>query len=510
MVRLKSGHALAIVAFLTAMVVQPGEMESIDTLRRLQQTHALWTSVPAVAPGDYPDFGLVGRDGKLYPWYGIGQSLVMLPADLVISAVIKRIPRLASRTDVTVGLRTVFVSIVTSVPICVASVLVAFGFLKRLAFSEREATAGAMALLFCTLFLHYTQNVMENNLMLLLTLIGFSCQYEWFRSGSVKHLFWGAMAFGANLLVRLPTAIDLTICGVVLLSIALVERAPDIRGKVKTYLATVVPVLLFWGALDRLVHYLRFGTLRGTYIGIQGVQQRLLHPEYPPDYPFNTPFPVGFWGALISPEKSLFLFEPLTILLLLLCIAGWRSFSAAIKVLIVSLVVMVFGYISFYAKFVAWAGDDAWGDRYITTPLQIIGLIAVALLVRLWPGLKAPARWASAGIVAVAFMVQVLSLTLWMTVEVNQYQKSKQPTLVIAQRVKNLEAIATGNVEKWGLRIPRGYPHTETPYFMPFLLRADHLISPKAGLLLTSLWWMGLLLDLAFIAWMFRRFIAYG
>jgi len=33
----------------------------------------------AGSPNEYPDFGLHGRGGRLYSWYGIGQSLLMLP-----------------------------------------------------------------------------------------------------------------------------------------------------------------------------------------------------------------------------------------------------------------------------------------------------------------------------------------------------------------------------------------------------------------------------------------------
>ena len=73
----------------------------------------------------------------------------------------------------------------------------------------RHSVAGVLALLFCTTHLHYTQNMMENNYILLLTLTGFSFQYEWLRTGSKRTLFVGSAAFGLNLLTRLTTALDL-------------------------------------------------------------------------------------------------------------------------------------------------------------------------------------------------------------------------------------------------------------------------------------------------------------
>ena len=66
-----------------------------------------------------------------------------------------------------------------------------------------------MALLFCTTFLHYTQNLMENNYNLLLTLTGLTFQYEWFSTGSSRALLIGSLALGSNLLTRLTTGLDL-------------------------------------------------------------------------------------------------------------------------------------------------------------------------------------------------------------------------------------------------------------------------------------------------------------
>jgi hypothetical protein len=74
---------LCLTAGLLAFVVQSGELGTADTMHRLQTTHWLWTSQPQVFPNEYPEFGLHGRGGRLYSWYGIGQSLLMLPADLL-------------------------------------------------------------------------------------------------------------------------------------------------------------------------------------------------------------------------------------------------------------------------------------------------------------------------------------------------------------------------------------------------------------------------------------------
>ena len=74
---------LGLTAALLAMVVQSGELGSSDTMHRLETAHSFWTSQPAVFPEEYPEFGVHGRGGRLYDWYGIGQPLLMLPFDVV-------------------------------------------------------------------------------------------------------------------------------------------------------------------------------------------------------------------------------------------------------------------------------------------------------------------------------------------------------------------------------------------------------------------------------------------
>ena len=76
---------VAAVALLTA-IIQSGELGTADTTRRLQVTHSLWTSAPQVPMADYVEFGSPGRGGRIYAWYGIGQSLLMLPADVMGTA----------------------------------------------------------------------------------------------------------------------------------------------------------------------------------------------------------------------------------------------------------------------------------------------------------------------------------------------------------------------------------------------------------------------------------------
>jgi len=74
---------LCLAAGLLAFVVQSGESGTADTMHRLQTTHWLWTSEPQVFPNEYPEFwNCTGVVGESIAGIGIGQSLLMLPADL--------------------------------------------------------------------------------------------------------------------------------------------------------------------------------------------------------------------------------------------------------------------------------------------------------------------------------------------------------------------------------------------------------------------------------------------
>ncbi len=153
---------LCLTAALATFVVQSGELGTADTMHRLQTAHSWWTSEPAVFPDEYPEFGVHGRDGKLYDWYGIGQPLLMLPSDIV-GTYLERLPAFADYDDTDPTVRNIFVSFTTNILISVLTVVVCFRFLRELGFNTSQAAAGVLALLFCTTHLHYTQNMMENN-----------------------------------------------------------------------------------------------------------------------------------------------------------------------------------------------------------------------------------------------------------------------------------------------------------------------------------------------------------
>src|SRR5438046_5709142 len=137
---------LCITAALLAFVVQSGELGSADTMHRLQTAHSFWTSQPAVFPDEYPEFGVHGRGGRLYDWYGIGQPLLMLPSDIA-GTYLEKLPIFGDYDGGDPSVRNIFVSYATNILISVLTALVCFRLLVLLGFDLRQSVVGVLALL---------------------------------------------------------------------------------------------------------------------------------------------------------------------------------------------------------------------------------------------------------------------------------------------------------------------------------------------------------------------------
>ncbi len=500
-------YLLCIVAALLAFVVQSGELGTSDTTHRLQTAHWLWTSQPQVFPNEYPEFGLHGRGGRLYSWYGIGQSLLLLPADLIGTA-FARLPMFAGYGD-DPGVRSIVVSYSTSILVNVLTVLIAFRLLTQLRFSTKQAVAGVLALLFCTTHLHYTQNMQENNYIMLLTLVGFSFQYEWLRSENRRALLIGAAALGLNLLTRLTTGLDLMAAGVFLMLILLFERenVRELWARLLEYVKIAAPVYAFFLLIDRAYNYYRFESFTTTYVTNFAKEGRLQDPTLPANYPWNTPFHEGFFGALFKPEKSIFLFDPLLPLAILLLVILWKRLAPEIRAYAITSLLLLLAYIAFYARYAYWAGDFAWGDRYVSTTVEFVALIAVPLLLRYRADLGKWVWYGGIAVIFASFAIQVASLAFWVPLEIYQMETLGHPTYVIALRFKNIAAFALGKMDAWGLnnesmtQDPWDYVHITCWNFLPFLLRRVAVAPDWVVRMAYAIWFAGV----AALAWSLAR-----
>ena len=502
---------LVLASALLACVVQSGDLGSVDTLRRLQTTHSFWTSDPPVLAGDYPDFGLRGKDGRIYAWYGIGQSLLMLPTDIA-GTYLEKLHIFSDYNGNDPRVRDMVVSYVTNTLINVLTVFVCLRFLALLGLSRKESIAGVLALLLCTTHLHYTQNMMENNYILLLTLVGFTFQYEWLRTGNRRALVIGSTALGLNLLTRLTTGLDLMAAAGFLFVVVWLEgmRGTQLWKKAFEYAITTAPIYAVFLLADRAYQFYRFGSILNTYMTVFGEQQRAMHPELPANYPFEVPFHVGFLGALFTPEKSIFLFDPLLLLTILLAVLFWKKFNSTVKAYLITGFVLLLAYTCFYARYTVWSGDSAWGDRYVSSAVQLVAFISVPLLMHYRETVGTLVLRLSVVLIAVSLAVQLASVAFWLPLEIYQMTTLGHPSCVVCVRFENIVAFSLGKMDQWGLTNsdmttdPWDYVHITTWNFLPFVLRRVGVAHAWVVRLVFVLWWTALA-ALAWTLWRLRN-----
>ncbi len=505
---------LALAAALIAFAVQSGELGSADTQHRLQSTHSFWTPEPAVFPQEYPEFGVHGRGGRLESWYGIGQSLLMLPPD-IFGTYVERISLFTNYNGNDPSVRNIIVSYTTNIFLIVLTALVCFRFLRQLDFTTNHAAVGVLVLLCATTHLHYTQNMMENNYIFLLTLTGLSYQYEWIRNGSRRALLIGSGALGLNLLTRLTTGMDLLAAGFFVVLTLWFEglRGRALWDRCLTYLRTAVPVAALFLVIDRLYQYHRFGSFFNTYLGVVAREAKARNPALPSNYPFDTPFHVGFFGALFSAEKSIFLFDPLLILMIPLAAVLWKRFSPAVKAYAITMSFLLLAYVCFYARYTVWSGDTAWGDRYVSTTVELIALLAIPLLLRHRAQVGRLLWFGGLGLLGVSAIIQAASVCFWCSLERYQMVTLGHPTFVVGLRLENIAAFALGKMDAWHLtnhamtEDPWDYVHITTWNFLPFLLKRSGEAPEWVVKATLAAWSMGLL-ALGGVLWRLRQVLA--
>jgi hypothetical protein len=248
-------------------------------------------------------------------------------------------------------------------------------------------------------------------------------------------------------------------------------------GKVSiTYLKVALPIYCLFFFLDRIYQYHRFGNWTTTYVHYFTIEHRLQDPTLPAKYPWETPFHIGFFGALISPEKSIFLFDPLIVLTMVLVLLAWKRFDPQVKAYVITAFLLVLGYICLYARYTVWNGNFAWGDRYVSTAAEMAAFISVPLLLKFRAQLGKPVRVFGIFLISTSLIIQLASLAFWLPLEIYQIEDLGSQ-FVIWLRFKNIVAFSLGKMDAWGLNTDAmgydrwDYQHITTWNFLPFVLR---------------------------------------
>jgi len=139
--------------------------------------------------------------------------------------------------------------------------------------------------------------------------------------------------------------------------------------------------------------------------------------------------------------------------------------------------VLLASYSVFYARYNWWAGDFAWGDRYISSAVELATLLALPLLLRYRNVLGRTVWRLGVFVTAASVAIQCASLAFWVPLEIYQMETLGHPTFVVLLRFKNIVAFALGKRGAWGLNTPSMFQdpwdavHITAWNFLPSLLR---------------------------------------
>jgi len=431
--------ALLLLTALTAALVNPGNMGSIDPSRRLQQAHSWWTGEPEVSTEPHDQgFGAPDPQGRMRSTFGMGHGVVLLPADLIASGLLHLAGLVHPLDPHTVRLlRHVMVAFLSQTFICWAALVFAYLLLRALGFAHGAATLGTLSLLFATTFLHYTQICQENNLMLAMMLAGLFGFARWLDTGQGRYAALAGAAFGFSLLIRITTLSD---AGGAFVFLALAwwwgPRRP------LSSLGWFLPPFLAGVAIERCYQFIRFQQWSGNYYSPMGLQNL-----FPSRLPGSG---SGYGESLWMPQNSIFLYDPLLPLALILLIAFWAATSPRTRALALGALATLAVYIVFYAGYLTPTGEHSWGSRFVTTPVQVICLLAVPLLSAHWSRISRALRIAAITLVLWSVIQQIASILLIMSLEVLLLEHMRTDWS-IARRFYHLWLVCSGaaDSDRW-------------------------------------------------------------
>ena len=385
---MKTVHKIALVTLLWLILLNPGSISIVDTERRLQMTHAWWTGKEEKIPGD----GLIIKvEDRTYIPYDLGQSMLMLPADWLGTQLGRNLATENQREQ----LREAIVSFGIFLPINLLAVLACFRLLRLFGYSDRLAGLSTIVWLLGTSFLFYTTYHQQNNQILLLTTLSYIGALKYVIEKRKKWAILSGMALGFGFLIRI-TVILYAMCAIAFLIGCLWHREQKISvGKsleaVKFWLIGYVPFLV----IERILSYIRYGSWIATstslHLQIYNNQETITQAN-PIVRGNNSDFSFlyfikrielgGILKTLFSPEKSLFLYDPLFLPCLLLLILCWKFLSGYVRWYVVTAIAGLILHLCLYSRTNDWLIHPDWGARYHITSVHLLLIPLIPLLVR--------------------------------------------------------------------------------------------------------------------------------
>ena len=461
---MKIAHKIAIVALLWLIFVNPGTITSIDTVRRISMSHAWWTGTEEGFPGNKI---VVNVKGKNYIPYDLGQSMLMLPGDWLGEQLGKGINDKLIKEH----FREVVISFLIFLPINILAVLTCFQFLRLLNYSEKVAGLSSLVWLIGTSILFYCSFHQQNNQILLFVLLSYQAALIYIIKQKQHWAILSGAALGFAFIIRITNILYVASILTFLVGYIVVsQRKPDAVARsfrsTLLWMSGFVPFVL----LERVLTYIRYGSWRATtvslHLQIYDKAGALINSADTVVEGTTKSFPFlklltkvkleALFAPFFSPEKSIFLYDPLTLPCLILLIICWGYLSEYIKWYAIAAIIGFLLHIYIYSWGTEWINQGAWAARYHITSIHLLLIPLIPLLIqgaieqidRRKNLFKKALIIGSRAIIVLAVCIQLSSIAIDGAVEAYQQEIGIGSSLRIVQRLKNISALSIdGSVE---------------------------------------------------------------
>lgn len=337
----------------------------------------------------YPDKNLhmslaVGTGGKIYSPTGLGYSLALLPAVAIEDVFL----RLAHQRPLTAfplqnDWPVLLFASMTNAVFGALTVVFVYLLLRELEFRPKSAAVWSFVTVVCTNLFPYTKHTFAQMGFVAFLVASFYGVKRFSRDWNRWWLVLAGASYGLVVIWYNPSyafpALPLLMY-YLLLAIDFNDfkrwRLALSAGKdiVFDALAGVVGLLPFAGL------YLWFNAIRfNGSSGLAGYGGSII-PPIPPLYVMLE----GFWGLLLSPGKSIFVYTPL----LLVLVIFWFKFDhRKYRAELISFSLLFLIYLYFIGTllgdvdYLVWHGESSWGPRYLTPIIPFLTIL-VGLIVR--------------------------------------------------------------------------------------------------------------------------------
>ncbi|OGJ16592.1 MAG: hypothetical protein A2632_00835 [Candidatus Pacebacteria bacterium RIFCSPHIGHO2_01_FULL_46_16] len=319
---------------------------------------------------------IIGKDGKIYSITGLGYSLALLPAvvlEHLLSIVAKTAPIAAFPLQ-----HDWPVLLFASMSNAFFGALLTIGmykFLRELEFDHKKSVYLSFLLILTSNLFIYTKHTFAHMLFTSFLLWTFYLIKKHSLTRKKTYLLFAGLAYGVVVISYNQTFI-FAAPALVLYYFLLNKKQPALQEFLLSVKKGFYVVL---GIIPFFLVYVVFDKLRLAATGLETISASAAAQitQFPPAYVIFE----GIWGLLLSPGKSIFLFSPVLLILVLF----WHRLEKKWTPEIISFGVLFLTYLWFISTllggtdYLVWHGDSSWGPRYMVATLPFL-LLLVALI----------------------------------------------------------------------------------------------------------------------------------